>query len=63
MSELEKRHLELVKLWAETYNNDVDSRWRPLYHDRLHAADRPKTPDFSPRSSMPALARRMSIRP
>ena len=31
MSELEKRNLEVVKLWAETYNNDVDRMVNECY--------------------------------
>ena len=31
MSESEKRNLEVVKLWAETYNNDVDRMVNECY--------------------------------
>ena len=31
MSELEKRNLEVVKLWVETYNNDVDRMVNECY--------------------------------
>ena len=31
MGELEKRNLEVVKLWAETYNNDVDRMVNECY--------------------------------
>ncbi len=39
MGELEKRNLEVVKLWAETYNNDVDRMVNECYRiGRTHAA-------------------------
>src|SRR5258708_13656161 len=31
VDELEKRNLEVVKLWAETYNNDVDRMVNECY--------------------------------
>ena len=38
MSELEKRNLEVVKLWAETYNNDVGRMVNECYAENCRVS-------------------------
>jgi len=38
MGELEKRNLEVVKLWAETYNNDVDRMVNECYAENCRVS-------------------------
>src|ERR1700731_3071884 len=38
VSELEKRNLEVVKLWAETYNNDVDRMVNECYAENCEVS-------------------------
>ena len=38
MSELEKCNLEVVKLWAETYNNDVDRMVNECYAENCEVS-------------------------